>query len=55
MNSSKNYRFLKKNYKELMKEVEDDIKEGNTKSIQIKIQLLNVILKRMNNLLNEMA
>ena len=37
MNSSKNYRFLKKNYKELMKEVEDDIKEGNTKSIQIRI------------------
>lgn len=55
MNSSKNYRFLKKNYNDLMKEVEDDIKEGNTKSIQIKIQLLNVILKRMNNLLNEMA
>ena len=55
MNTSKNYRFLKKNYNDLMKEVEDDIKEGNTKSIQIKIQLLNVILKRMNNLLNEMV
>ena len=55
MNDSKNYRFLKKNFNNLIKEVEDDIKEGNTKSIQIKIQLLNVILKRMNNLLNEMA
>ena len=55
MNSSKNYRFLKKNYNELMREVEDDIKEGNTKSIQIKIQLLNIILKRMNNLLNELS
>lgn len=38
-----------------MKEVEDDIKEDNIKSIQIKIQLLNVILKRMNTLLNEIA
>jgi hypothetical protein len=55
MNDSKNYRFLKKNFNNLIKEVEDDIKEGNTKSIQIKIQLLNIILKRMNNLLNEMA
>ena len=55
MNSSKNYRFLKKNYSDLMKEVEEDIKEGNTKSIQIKIQLLNIILKRMNNILNEIA
>lgn len=55
MNSSKNYRFLKKNFNNLMREVEDDIREGNTKSIQIKIQLLNIILKRMNNLLNEMA
>lgn len=55
MDSSKNYRFLKKNFNNLMREVEDDIREGNTKSIQIKIQLLNIILKRMNNLLNEMA
>ena len=55
MNSSKNYRFLKNNFNKLMKEVEDDIKEGNTKSVEIKIQLLNLILKRMNNMLNQMS
>ena len=55
MNSSKNYRFLKNNFNKLMKEVEDDIKEGNTKSVEIKIQLLNLILKRMNNILNQMS
>ena len=55
MNSSKNYRFLKNNFNKLMKEVEDDMKEGNTKSIELKIQLLNLILKRMNNILNEIA
>ncbi len=55
MNSSKNYRFLKNNFNKLMKEVEEDMKEGNTKSIELKIQLLNLILKRMNNILNEIA
>jgi hypothetical protein len=55
MNSSKNYRFLKNNFNKLMIEVEDDIKEGNKKSVQIKIQLLNLILKRMNNILNDMS
>jgi len=55
MNSSKNYRFLKNNFNKLMKEVEEDVNEGNTRSVELKIQLLNIILKRMNNILDQIA
>ena len=55
MNSSKNYRFLKNNFNKLMKEVEEDVNEGNTQSVELKIQLLNIILKRMKNLLDQIA
>ena len=55
MNKSKNYIFLKKNYTKLLAEIEDDIKSNNKDNIKLKLQLLNIILKRINVLLNEIS
>ena len=55
MNKSKNYIFLKKNYTNLLAEIEDDVKSNNKDNIKLKLQLLNIILKRMNVLLNEIS
>ena len=51
--NKKNYIFLKKNYIKIYKDLENDIKKKQKQNIKLKIQVLQIILKKMNKELNK--